>query len=159
EDQIHRVDRLSAGHTSSRTISQPYFCLLGIRVDGNNIEPFETLEPRLDRWRIDRLRVAKTISGNEVGSPQIAWHQIGMTTIETVDQDGGTGDRSIPSVADAKLHQIAARDFRREVTGQVMTRQRAKRHGLIEAGVGTVPHPRLVEPAAGPHVPRVQAGS
>src|SRR5712691_7358855 len=112
EDQIHRVDRLPTRHTSGTTIPQPYLCLLGARVYGENVDPLETIEPRLHRRRLDGLRVAETVSCNEVGSPKVTRHQIGMTPVEAVDQDSGPRDRSVPPIAHAELHQVAARDFR-----------------------------------------------
>src|SRR5216683_6732234 len=68
EDQIHRVDRLPTRHTSGTTIPQPYLCLRGTRVYREDVDPLETIEPRLHRWRIDRVRVAEAVSGNEVGN-------------------------------------------------------------------------------------------
>src|ERR1700756_2644901 len=108
EDQIHRVDCLPSRHTSGGTIAQSYLCLVGTGVDGENLEPLEAIEPRLYRWRISRLRVTKAVSGNEVGSPQIASHQIGMASVEAVDQDSRARDRPVPPLAHPELHQIAA---------------------------------------------------
>src|SRR5260370_40872549 len=85
EDQVHRVARLFTGHTSGTTIPQPYLCLLGSRVYRENVDPLETIEPRFHRRRISGLRVTETVSGNEVGSPQVTRHQIRMTPIKAVD--------------------------------------------------------------------------
>src|SRR5262245_60002644 len=103
EYQIHRVHRLSSWHARGRVVPKPYCGLLGSNVDSKYFESRETVEQRLYRLRISGFRVAETVSGSDIGNPQVTTHQIGMPAIEAVDQDRGSRDSTIPSAAHAEL--------------------------------------------------------
>ena len=61
-------------------------------------------------------------------------------------------------IAPVAAEAVVRRQLRRQEASEIAPVQRPQLHNLLERSHRRSPHPRLIEPAARAHVPRVQAG-
>src|SRR5262245_45110841 len=79
-----------------------------------------------------------------------------MVVLEAVNEDRSLRNGGVPSILGAQLDQEAAGKLCREQPREILPNEGSELDRCVEAGSVSFPHPRLVQPAAAAHVPRVE---
>src|SRR5512146_1864273 len=119
QDQIHRIDCLSSQDDSERLMAaKSYGGLLAESIDGEHIHALE-----VRRWELrSRIRIAEAVTRDQIGTPRIAAHEVGLDIGKPVHQDRRPLYACIPAllhtILDQEAHQLC-RQVPREIAADV----------------------------------------